>query len=365
MADSRLSLDGAAGTRWAFGGPDRAPRLLRDLLQDQVDAAPPGSAIDWATYYFRDRALADALIRASDRGVQVRLVLEARPRQPWANDAVAGMLREHGLRGGFALRDGRGKGSLHTKIYCFSNPGIAWVGSFNPSGDAPEVAAIIAEIGDQDRGDNLLVGFTDPTLVSALTGHVRGMSRRRNLFDRFRPSFNRIVAGAETQLYFYPRLRPLLVEPEIARLRRGDRVQGAVSHLKSGPLVAALTSAARNGAAVALIVHDTKRRVPAAVVDQLRGAGVTVTRRGVNAAAPMHAKFLCIERGDAAAAWFGSLNFNKRSRRHNDEVLVRSADPDLFAALQARFEQLAGGRPAAVRRWRSPPAAAGCASPGR
>ena len=72
--------------RIEFGGPDLPPRRLRDLLQDHVDQSPPGSRIDWATYYFRDRALAEALMRASDRGVQVRLVMEGDPRRKGAND---------------------------------------------------------------------------------------------------------------------------------------------------------------------------------------------------------------------------------------------------------------------------------------
>ncbi|MFL6747978.1 MAG: phospholipase D-like domain-containing protein, partial [Sphingomicrobium sp.] len=67
--------------RVEFGGPDLPPRHLRDLLQQHVDQSPPGSRIDWATYYFRDRALAEALMRASDRGVSVRLVMEAKPRR--------------------------------------------------------------------------------------------------------------------------------------------------------------------------------------------------------------------------------------------------------------------------------------------
>ena len=65
--------------RIEFGGPDLPPRRLRDLLQSHVDASRPGSRIDWATYYFRDRALAEALIRASDRGVRVNLVMEPDP----------------------------------------------------------------------------------------------------------------------------------------------------------------------------------------------------------------------------------------------------------------------------------------------
>ena len=158
--------------RVEFGGPDLAPRRLRDLLQRHVDESPQGSRIDWATYYFRDRALAEALIRASDRGVKVRRALEARPRRQDANTAVVEMLKAHGLGGGFHLRSPVGRdgaqGHLHAKIYVFSHPSVAWVGSFNPSGDTPEDAEVIADIGDQDRGHNLLLGIERPRLIAAL-----------------------------------------------------------------------------------------------------------------------------------------------------------------------------------------------------
>ena len=129
-------MNGGQLGRIEFGGPDLPPRRLRDLLQDQVDASPPGSRIDWATYYFRDRALAAALIRASDRGVRVTLVLEPDPRRAGANDAVIAMLEAHGLNGGFHFYKPApfDDGHLHAKIYAFSEPDIAWVGSFNPTG---------------------------------------------------------------------------------------------------------------------------------------------------------------------------------------------------------------------------------------
>ena len=47
-----------------FGGPDRPPRYLRDFLESCIAAVPAGGTIDFATYYFRDRALAQALIDA-------------------------------------------------------------------------------------------------------------------------------------------------------------------------------------------------------------------------------------------------------------------------------------------------------------
>ncbi|MDP9421555.1 MAG: phospholipase D-like domain-containing protein [Pseudomonadota bacterium] len=323
-----------------YGGPDLPARRLRDLLQAQVDASPPGSRIDWATYYFRDRALAEALIRASDRGVHINLVLEPDPRRAGANDAVIAMLRRHGLNGGFHIyRSWRSeKGHLHAKIYGFSHPDICWIGSFNPSGDEPEDAEVVGEIGDQDRGHNLLLPVRSAKLTAALRGHVGRLAGWSPVPPVLRPAFNRIVKDGGTRLYFYPRLRPYLVERSIARLQAGDRVQAAISHLKAGELTGQLAGAVSRGVTVNLLVHDTVRRVPSELVEQLTSDGVRVVRVVHKDGLPMHAKFILIEQRDNRAAWLGSYNFNKKSRRHNAEVLLRTDDPSTFASLQDRFE---------------------------
>ena len=322
-----------------FGGPDLPPRRLRNLLQDYVDASPPASRIDWATYYFRDRKLAEALMRASDRGVLVKLVLEPDPRFAGANDAVISMLENHGLNGGFHLYRPRpdDKGHLHAKIYAFSHPDVAWIGSFNPSGDEPEDADVIAEIGDQDRGHNLLLGIQNPRLARVLRRHVARLSKSGKLPPRLRPGFNRTIWGVGTRLYFYPRLFPYLVEHTVARMKSGDRLRGAISHLKPGEFTNQLQGAATRGASVELLVHDTTRRVPDGVVEGLEAAGVDIVRVHHEEGLPMHAKFLLIERGRKRAAWVGSYNFNKMSRRHNAEVLLRTDDQSVFTALERRF----------------------------
>ena len=325
-----------------FGGPDLPPRRLRDLLQAQVDGSPPGSRIDWATYYFRDRALAEALMRASDRRVRVTLVLEPDPRRTGANDAVIAMLQAHGLNGGFhRYRSWRAeKGHLHAKIYCFSHPDVAWVGSFNPSGDDPEDAEVIAEIGDQDRGHNLLFGIRSAKLISALRRHVGRLAHWSAIPPFLRPSFNLPVEDDGTRLYFYPRLFPYLVERSIARLTTGDRVRGAISHFKPGELTDQLTSAVERGVDVELLVHDTERRVPSELVRAMAAAGVRITRVGHNDDLPMHAKFILIDQKAARTAWLGSYNFNKKSRRHNAEVLLSTDDPTVTASLEKRFRTI-------------------------
>ncbi|HWH17978.1 MAG TPA: phospholipase D-like domain-containing protein [Allosphingosinicella sp.] len=330
--------------RVEFGGPDLPPRHLRNLLLSCVEQSPPGSRIDWATYYFRDRGLAASLIRASDRGVKVRLVMEASPRRSGANDEVIAMLGSHGLGGGLHLsRSGWwSPGHLHAKIYAFSHPAIAWIGSFNPSGDDPEDPEVIAEIGDQDRGHNLLLGVEEPELVNALRDHVGALATSwSSLADRLRPSFNQAPSAPGNQLFFYPRLRTLLVEPEIGRLAGGDLVQGAISHLKPGPLTAALARAARRGAQIDLLVHDTERRVPSRLVGALSDQGVRIRRVRHPEGLPMHSKFLLIDRSGITAGWLGSYNYNWRSRYLNAELLLRSTSTDVVQPLRERFERIA------------------------
>ena len=330
-----------------FGGPDRPPRVLRDALQARIEAVPTGGAIDWATYYFRDRALAEALIAASDRGVRVRLCLEGSPRLAHANAAVVARLKAHGLGGGLRVqRPGRFPAPhphLHLKIYAFSHPvPVAYVGSFNPSGNEPDDPDVIAEIGDQDRGHNLLVGFTDPVLRVGLAAHVGRLVRYgASSLDRFRLRQNRALVGGSTAVHFFPRLNPAVIDADLDAAGDGTTIRGAISHLKSGPLADRLIAAARRGAEVRLIVHDTERRVPAATVERLGAGGIRVARYVHPGGLPLHAKFLLIESAAQRLSSFGSFNFNPRSRYLNHELLVRSSDVRIAEALGARFESIA------------------------
>ena len=329
--------------RVEFGGPDLPPRRLRDLLQSYVDSARAGSRIDWATYYFRDRRLAKALMRASDRGVLVRLVLEPDPRREGTNDPVITMLKGHGLQGGFHLYNPTpfNRGHLHAKIYAFSQPDIAWIGSFNPSGDDPEDPDVIAEIGDQDRGHNLLIGIERPKLTAALRLHVGRLAEWHLLLPKFSRHFNRMIEDDGARLCFLPRLQPCQAEREIKQMEPGDRFRGAISHLKKGKLTRELCKAAQRGVQVELLVHDTERRVPSKLINSMLEFGVRITRVVHPENLPMHSKFLLIERGDDRAAWLGSLNYNPKSLTRNAELLLRTSDPAVIAALNLRFDQIA------------------------
>lgn len=334
-----------------FGGPREAPGALRDLLSGHVAAAPPGASIDWATYYFRDRRLAQELAAAHARGVRVTLALEARPRTLRANQAVIALLSgPQGLGPSFRpmqmhrLAPGKiGKQRLHEKIYCFSDPEpVAFVGSFNPSGDDPEEAPdVVAEIGDHHVAHNLLVKIRDPRIVGFLCEHVRTLYRDGAWLPLgLGRGAARDCDAGDTQVHLWPRRGAHPVERLLEGYGAGSRVRIAASHLSNRFSVACLMRLARRGAQVEIAAEHTERRVPRQVERRLAEAGIGFARLGAAADIPMHLKFVLAENGRERHAVFGSFNWTSQSYWLNHEVAVITRDDSVFEALDRRWRVL-------------------------
>jgi phosphatidylserine/phosphatidylglycerophosphate/cardiolipin synthase-like enzyme len=334
-----------------FGGPDLPPGRLRDLLAARIAGVPAGGAIDWVTYYFRDRRLAADLVAAQRRGVDVRVTLDGWPRTPRANDAVIALLRA-GL--GARLRVVRRavdrtplrrllRPRLHEKLYCFSHPvPSAFVGSFNPSGDLPEAAPeILRVIGDHDRGHNLLVELTDRALVSALVAHARGLhAARHGALDRLHAEANRSLCSGPLEIHFWPRVLPDPGVRLLRRLARGDRLRLAASHLSGPTSRRLLLSLAARGVAIEILSEATARRVPPAFEERLTAAGIPIRRVHHTEGLPMHNKFALAESARERALLFGSFNWSEPSRRLNREIGVIARDETLFDAFAERWHAL-------------------------
>ena len=336
IAPDRYTENGAL----FFGGPDKAPYHLRDVLGEWIDAQPKGGSIHFALYYFRDPILADKLIAAHKRGVTVNLVIEESPRQKEANDDIISNLQEAGLTERMHLIDSRKSkltGRFHAKIYAFSHPEpSAMIGSFNPSGNNKTDDHLIAKIGDQDRGHNLLYQIYDPTLVEGLFRYVDSLNQNNGVSPELSPAEN-IIRSDTASIFIFPRTDKNIGVEEISNASKDAKIIGAISHMKKHPMIKAFKRAARRGADVTLIVHETSRRVPTYVTLNLRFAGVNIQRykRGENY--PMHAKFLLLEDKGVKTSWLGSFNWNKSSQNKNAEILLQSNDAALFDALSARF----------------------------
>ena len=302
-----------------FGGPDQPPRALRNLLESRIDAVPAGGSIDWMTYYFRDEALAETLVRAHRRGVQVRVCVEGFPRHRRANDRVIEMLKA-GIGEGLRVEKHLlGASHLHTKLYCFSGPQPhALVGSFNPSGNEPEDPAVTADIGDQDRGHNLLVEIDDAKLVQAL-------------------ATRRSFAHCGEQAFFFPRLGGNPIDTRLAELTPGSKLRVSASHLSDGRTGQLLVRLAERGASVEVLTHHTLRRSPEPLVQFLRSGGVRAYRYEHPEELPMHAKFILAEDDGRRWSAFGSYNLSRTSRWLNQELLMFSEDAQLWEALDDRW----------------------------
>jgi phosphatidylserine/phosphatidylglycerophosphate/cardiolipin synthase-like enzyme len=334
-----------------FGGPDLPAGNLRNLLEAQVDAVPAGGSIDWVTYYFRDRPLAAALLRAHSRGVRVSITLAGQPRTADANADVISMLTANGLgehlrtipSGNPSIIGRRVRPRLHAKIYCFSHPQpIAYVGSFNPSDDEPETRPdIIAEIGAHRRAWNALVGITEPTLVAGVLAHARRLhDRPPGPFHRFTRHANRALSASDTRVYFWPRVGGHPIMRALDAVSDNATVRMAASHLSAASAIKMLIRLARRGVNLTVFTEPTFRRVTPEAEQRLLSAGVNFARLATTDDVPMHLKFVLVE--DQGQQWmaFGSFNWTIPSLWLNHEIAVVSHDPYLFRAFERRWQAL-------------------------
>jgi len=336
-----------------FGGPQASPGYLRDLLAERIKSVPAGGCIDWVTYYFRDRRLAEDLLAAHRRGVRVTVTIENHPRSSHANDLVSEMLAgPQGLGAGFRslslsllipwLRFGW-EPHLHEKLYCFSHPRpLAFLGSYNPSGDQPEEnPEIIREIGDQDRGYNVLVGMTDPRLVRYLVAHARCLHRMKGHGNRSFSLYNNLELQTKNGiLFFLPRLGPHPVMRFLHSLSSGVCLKFVISHLKGPTMARKLVKLAGKGFQIQVLADAVARRVPASAEKIIRDAGIFFRRLGAENNLPMHDKFILVDGGDKRWVIFGSFNWTARSWWLNQEIGMISTDDGLHEVFTARWKEL-------------------------
>lgn len=335
-----------------FGGPE-TPGALRQLLIRRLAGVPAGGEVNWVTYYFRDRQLADEVLAAARRNVDVRLVLEGRPRIARANEAVIAQLSgQAALGNGLRTTTIRGipapfglalKPQVHEKIYCFSDPEpLALVGSFNPSADqSEEHPDIIARIGDHHVAHNLLVEIREPNIVAYLASHVRDLHRDGpHLIPRRGHTRQRDGNFGDTQVHLWPRRGAHPVEQILECYPSGSHIRIAASHIRNPASVALLTRLAGRGARVEVLAEHTKRRVPSRVERRLKAAGVRIARLGRSDNVPMHLKFVLAEGADRHHIAFGSYNWTLPSYHLNHEVAVITRDRPLFEQLDRYWHSL-------------------------
>ncbi len=176
-------------------------RGQQTVLMDQIIAAvnnvPAGSIIRVVAYSFDYQPVADALIKAHDDGVQVRLLIDSH-----TETAQIRQLRSElgtGTSDGSYLRTckyscmANQPSFIHSKLYLFSRTGGAKYVSMNSS-------ANLAETGISRSWNNTYTTVNDKTIYDANVDNFNDM-----LPDKTNTDYYHTVASGVNKEYFFPR----------------------------------------------------------------------------------------------------------------------------------------------------------------
>jgi hypothetical protein len=185
----------------AFNDPTSKSRSQQTVLMDQIIAAvnnvPAGSVIRVVAYSFDYQPVANALIKAHDRGVQVRLLIDSH-----TSTHQIRLLKNElgtGTSDGSYLRTCKyscmaNKPSfIHSKLYLFSRTGGAKYVSMNSSANP-------AETGISKSWNNTYTTIGDKTLYDANVDNFNDM-----LPDKTNTDYYHTVESGNLKEYFFPR----------------------------------------------------------------------------------------------------------------------------------------------------------------
>jgi len=114
----------------------------------------------------------------------------------------------------------------------------------------------------------------------------------------------------------------------------------AVSHFNDKDVCKRLFDLAYQGVKIEVLAHDTRRRVPSWVEEQMLRSGITFNRYVHPEGLPMHNKFMLIDTPDHHTVTFGSMNLSVRSLHANHELLVVSENTVLYQAFLRRWNEM-------------------------
>jgi phosphatidylserine/phosphatidylglycerophosphate/cardiolipin synthase-like enzyme len=297
--------------------PERRPSspLLQAVVAD-VDAAR--RSVDLAVFDLDIGALGEALVRAKQRGVQVRVVLDSENLIAPEMSALAGKLEHAGV----ALRFDRRSPFMHNKLIVVDEA-LVWTGSWNFTEN------------DTFRNNNNMLRIVSRRVANAyaaefaqLFGGRFGTTKARTERAAYR------VGPATMAVYFSPGSGAAEDVAVLVSSARRSVVFLAFS-VTNGPIAEALAERAAAGVAVRGVVERKNVRGIGSVFGALQAGGVDVLEDGN--CYFLHHKLIVI---DDRLVISGSYNFTASAERENDENLLVIADAGLARAYREEFERL-------------------------
>ncbi|WP_376789161.1 phospholipase D-like domain-containing protein [Thermoflexus sp.] len=297
--------------------PD-APEFHRGGVVDSLIAAIEGArqTLDVAVYDIDLMPVAEALLRARDRGVRVRVVTETDN----AGTKAIARLRAGGIP---VVTDER-NGYMHNKFMVIDGERV-WTGSMNFTDN------------DAYQNNNNAALLRSPELAHNYAVKFAAMFERR-AFGPARSSGNTVprltIQGTPVENYFAPE------DPTVEAIRAALRsarerivfMAFSFTHPRIGDV---LLERAQAGVEIHGVMERSGAEASVSQFNRLRRAGIDVLKDGNPYT--MHHKVFVIDR---RVVIFGSYNFSRNAAEDNDENFLIVTDPAMAARFEGEFARV-------------------------
>jgi phosphatidylserine/phosphatidylglycerophosphate/cardiolipin synthase-like enzyme len=339
------SASGTIGGKavWAhFSNPpafaDRDYTIITELRR-LIDATPAGATLKGTIHSISIDGVADSLLAAQNRGVEVYVVLDGKNASS-TDPAVATIkkLTHHkfctNTSGGGGCIGTSAAGNMHTKMFTFSQTkdpkgvarsNVVWFGSSN-----------LTYASGPDAFNNTLTVYDEPTLFTGLNANFSDMWNRRHYAD------NDYYDAGSGRGYYMATGADAYASPEglnqtdtiVTRLNdvtpdANCRLRIGMAFVTTGrpELLAQVKRYRAGGCAVWMVVGTDEAggiSMSQSVYNELLDAGVAIRRKD-----KVHDKFFLVYgkygTSDAYRVYTGSQNWSQDALNENEELFIKMA----------------------------------------
>lgn len=288
---------------------------VEEAVIASIDAAR--LSVDAAFYSLSLREVANALLRARDRGVQVRVVMESDNRDRSVPQAL--------IDGGIPILGDRREGLMHDKFIIIDRSEV-WTGSMNYTVNGSyDDNNVLVHIRSVKVAENYLVEFEE-----MYTDDLFGPDSIASTPNPFLT-----VDGTDIETYFSPddSVAARLVE---LMSSASESIYFLAYSFTSDEIAQAMRDRADAGVTVAGVMeHAQVESNQGTEFDAFLQSGLDVRRDGNDG--QMHHKVIIIDRSIVIV---GSYNFTASAEDRNDENLVIIYSPEIASLFLAEFERV-------------------------
>ncbi len=287
---------------------------LDEELVQAIDAAT--QSVDVAAYELDLPSVTEALVRAHERGLAVRLVTDG----DYKDELGPEELQQAGVPVVIERRDP----FMHNKFVVIDRQQV-WTGSWNLTYNGTY------------RNDNNVIIASSAALAENYTAEFEEMFTRQ-IFGPDSPANTPNpevqIGSIQLQNYFSPEDRP---KPHIVAALKAAQssIYMLAFSFTDDDIANLLTSKHRGGLTVRAVLETSQYNTTGGDYETLRKAGVDVLLDGNNY--NMHHKVIII---DEAVVITGSYNFTRSAAEYNDENLLIIYSPEVAAEYIEEFERV-------------------------